>query len=350
MPAWTRVLGTVITVSLVAGTALYAFYGAKPSGSGIHTSGVIEGTEVNLASKVAGRIATLCCREGERVQRGQVVLRLESADLQASVAQAQGGLARAGANIRVAVSSIRYAKAMIDSATADIRAAQAGADKAEAERADAGEKLARARTLAARKFISPEALDTAATSYSAAMANYASAQSLLVESRYKKQAVEAQLATANEQRQVAQADLEQAQANLAYHQARLADTVIASPISGMVVFKALEPGETVSPGVTVLTVVDLASLYARLDVDETRVDKIALGSPATIRTEDPASKPIKGRVSEIGQYAGFATQRDMTRGRQDIKTFRVKVSFQDPAGLLKPGMTVEVDIAKRAEP
>lgn len=88
MPTWAKVLVIAITVALVAGTALYAFYGSKPSESGVHTSGVIEGTELNLAPKVAGRIAALCCREGERVLRGQVVLRLESADLQASVAQA----------------------------------------------------------------------------------------------------------------------------------------------------------------------------------------------------------------------------------------------------------------------
>jgi HlyD family secretion protein len=143
-------------------------------------------------------------------------------------------------------------------------------------------------------------------------------------------------------------DLKQAQASLAYNQAKLDDTVIESPLSGVVVFKALEKGETVSPGVTILTVVDLSRLYARVDIDETEVDKIALGSEATIRTEGAHGRQINGRVAEIGQYAEFATQRDMTRGRQDIKTFRVKVVFQDPAGLLKPGMTVDVDIAKRA--
>jgi hypothetical protein len=56
---------------------------------------------------------------------------------------------------------------------------------------------------------------------------------------------------------------------------------------------------------------------------------------------------FKGKVSELGRYAEFATQRDVTRGRQDIKTFRVKINIEDSAGLLKPGMTVEVEIPQK---
>ena len=71
-----------------------------------------------------------------------------------------------------------------------------------------------------------------------------------------------------------------------------------------------------------------------------------LNAVAMIRTEGESKRVFKGRVSEIGRYAEFATQRDVLRGRQDIKTFRVKIDIDDPAGILKPGMTVEAEIMK----
>jgi len=60
-----------------------------------------------------------------------------------------------------------------------------------------------------------------------------------------------------------------------------------------------------------------------------------------------SGKAFRGKVSEIGRYAEFATQRDVTRGRQDIKTFRVKIKIDDKEGILKPGMTVSVEIPKK---
>ena len=349
MPKWARSLG--LAALLLAGVAYYAIHGYKQPESGVHSSGVIEGTEVNLAPKVSGRISEICCNEGDRIQSNQIVIRLESADLTAAVEQAQGGVERAQANIGVAESSIRFARASIESAAAGINTVQADTVKTKAQMDDADRKLARMRALFQQKFISQDALDTATTTHAAAEADFASAKSKLVEAQFKRDAAVAQLSSAQNQLQLDHSELKQSQANLAYSQAKLADTVITSPISGTVVFKALEKGETVSPGITVLTVVDLASLYARVDVDESLLDKIALGSEVTISTAGSPGKQLKGKVAEIGQYAGFATQRDVTRGRQDIKTFRVKIALEDPAALLKPGMTVDVEMAnKKAEP
>lgn len=349
MPKWARSSG--LAVLLLAGVAYYAIHGYKQSESSVHSSGVIEGTEVNLAPKVSGRISEICCNEGDRIQSNQTVIRLESADLTAAVEQAQGGVERAQANIGVAESSIRFARASIESAAAGINTVQADTVKTKAQMDDADRKLARMRALFQQKFISQDALDTATTTHAAAVADFASAKSKLVEAQFKRDAAVAQLSSAQNQLQLDHSELKQSQANLAYSRAKLADTVITSPISGTVVFKALEKGETVSPGITVLTVVDLASLYARVDVDESLLDKIALGSEVTISTAGSPAKQLKGKVAEIGQYAGFATQRDVTRGRQDIKTFRVKIALEDPAALLKPGMTVDVEMAnKKAEP
>jgi HlyD family secretion protein len=349
MPNWAKGLSVAAALLLIAGVAYYAIYGSKQADTSVRTSGIVEGPEVNLAPKAAGRISEICCNEGDHVQRNQVVIRLESDDLAAAVEQSKAGVEQARANIGVAESSIRYAWANIESAEAEIKAVQADTKKAKVQMDDSNTKLARLQALFQQQFISQEALDTSATAHAALVADYSSQKSKLIEAQYKRDASSAQLSTAKNQLQLAHSDLKQSQATLAYNQAKLADMAIATPISGTVVFKALEKGETVSPGVTVLTVVDLASLYARVDVDETLVDKIAVGGDVTIRTEGTSGKQFKGKISEIGRYAEFATQKDVTSGRQDIKTFRVKIAFQEPAGLLKPGMTVDVEIAKRTE-
>lgn len=349
MPNWAKGLIVAAALLLIAGVAYYATYGSKQADTSVRTSGIIEGPEVNLAPKSAGRISEICCNEGDSVQKNQVVIRLESNDLAAAVEQSKAGVEQALANIGVAESSIRYAQANIESAEAEIKAVQADNEKAKVQMDDSDAKLARSQALFQQKFISQEALDTAATAHAALVADYSSQKSKLIEAQYKRDASIAQLSTAKNQLQLARSDLKQSQATLAYNQAKLADMAIATPISGTVVFKALEKGETVSPGVTVLTVVDLASLYARVDVDETLVDKIAVGGDVTIRTEGTSGNQFKGKISEIGRYAEFATQKDVTSGRQDIKTFRVKIAFQDPSGLLKPGMTVNVEMAKRTE-
>lgn len=339
---WGLTIGAAVL--LVAGIGSYALYVHDGTETALRTSGIIEGIEVNLAPKVAGRISEICCSEGTRVQKGQVAIRLESEDLRAAVAQAAAGVERANADVNVAMSSVAYAKANVESAEAEIKTAEAEMEKARVQMEEAKRKLSRSRALYEQQFISQEEFDTAVTVYDASAADGTSWQSRIAAARSKRDATSAQLRAAENQLDLARADSRQAEANLAYNRAKLADTTIASAISGTVVFKALEEGETVSPGQTVLTVVDLASLYARVDIDERSVGEIVLNSGAIVTTEGLPPRTFQGRVSEIGRYADFATQRDVTRGRQDIKTFRVKIAVEDPTGFLKPGMTVGVEI------
>ena len=211
----------------------------------------------------------------------------------------------------------------------------------------AKKEMDRADELYKKEFIAKDSVDVAVTQYHASSADYESSKSNLASAYSKKDAAQAQVRTAESQITSARADLKQSEATLNYNLARLDYTTVTSPVSGIVVLKALEKGEIVSPGMTVLTIVDMNDLYARVDIDETLIDNIALGSEATIRTEGTSGRVFKGKVSEIGRYAGFATQTDVTRGRQDIKTFRVKIRFGDTGGALKPGMTVEVEIPKK---
>ncbi len=267
-------------VLLLAGTAAYLLLGRTPPQTGLRTAGIIEGREVNLSSQVLGRIATVCCREGDAVKAGQLTVALDSRDLAAALAQAA-----------------------------------AEANKAKVQLSNAAAKLERTRSLVGKHFVSRQDLDDAVAARSQADAGYAAAE-----------------------------------AAVDYDRVKLSEAQILSPLDGTVVYQGFAPGEMVSPGQTVLTVVDTRHLYARVDVDETRIGGVALGAPAVVTTIGEPPRELAGRVSEIGRYADFATQRDVTRGRQDIRTFRVKVEVDDPSGVLKPGMTVEVRIPAPVAP
>ena len=235
MPTWAKGFGVAMALLLIVAWTSYAIIGSKHTDTGVRTSGIIEGPEVNLAPKTAGRISEICCNEGDRVQKNQIVIRLESADLAAAVEQSKAGVERAQANIGVVESSINYAQANIDTAEAEIKSVQADVEKAKIQMDDSDSKLERSQSLFQQKFISQEALDTAATAHAALVSEYSSQKSKLVEAEYKRDASIAQLSTTRNQLQLAHSDLRQAQATLAYNRAKLADMSIATPVSGTVV-------------------------------------------------------------------------------------------------------------------
>ena len=116
-----------------------------------------------------------------------------------------------------------------------------------------------------------------------------------------------------------------------------------SPVDGVIVNKALEVGEWVTPGVPILTIDDLSTIWARVDVAGDR-PRIALHRQVGAGESTDRHPPMtfSGRVMAIGQEGQFATERDVRRGRQDIRTFYVKVQVLQAEGELKPGMTAEV--------
>jgi multidrug resistance efflux pump len=342
-----RLIFIGIIILIAVAVSIFFFTKRSDKSDSIRTTGIVEGVEVNISSTVPGRILEECCKEGDAVREGAIVIKLESDDLRASVEQALAGVEKAKAEVKVSESAIESSKANIKSSEADIRDAEAEVERARVQMEEAKREMDRQNALFKKEIIPKASLDIAVTNYDTAVANYASSKAKLTATLAKRDAAEAQLNTAVDQLNSAKASLKQSEANLSYAQAKLAETIIRSPISGAVVYKALEKGEMVSPGVTILTIVDLNNLYVRVDIEETLVGSVILNSEATIKIENIPGRIFKGKVSEIGRYGEFATQRDVTRGREDIKTFRVKIALDEPGGFFKPGMTVEVEIPKK---
>jgi multidrug resistance efflux pump len=334
---------------LVVAAALLSirYFSRDPEASSLRTTGIIDGTEVNLSPKVAGRISSICCNEGDRVRKGQVAVALESDDIQASVRQALAGVERARSDVQAAVASAQTTKANLAGAEADVRSAEADLARAREQMEEAKTEADRREELFARNLIPKEARDQAVSAYRVNAAAFEASNGKLEAARAKRDAAAGQIDAAQSRVNASRAAQKESEANLAVSRSKLADTTIAAPIAGTVIFKAFEPGETVSPGETILTVVALDNLYARIDIDETNIGNVVLQGDASVTVEGVPGKVFRGRITEIGRYAGFATQRDVIRGREDIKTFRVKVRVDDPSGILKPGMTVDVEIPKK---
>lgn len=338
----------IVTVAFVL-LALIAllFYRQRMEREGaLITTGIVEGTEINLSSKIPGRIAAICCKEGDPVLSGARAVMLESRELEALVRQAEAGVDRSQADVASAEAAVTDAKAALKGAESEIASAEAVVEKSRVTRDDAAKEMHRVEALFKEQLVAEQALDKAAATHAVSVAEYESSRSLLASAQSRKSAAAARLNAAVSQLEAAKRRVLEAEANLAYHRSLLDDTQILSPVAGTVVFRAFEAGETVNPGITIMTIVDMASLFVRADIDETRIAGIALNDTARISVEGASGTVIEGRVSEIGRYADFATQRDVVRGRQDIRTFRVKIPFEDRTGMLKPGMTVMITFPK----
>jgi len=251
-----------------------------PNPNVIQTVGIIEAPEVNITSRIAGRIVELNLLEGDTVERGQVVFKIEDIDIRNELANARGNLANVEAELHDNELQARRMQALFD-----------------------------------RNVVSAQQRDDAVAKYG--------------ESRGAMIAAKGEVQLYSDQ---------------------LADTVVRAPISGVVVSKNLEVGEWVTPGTSVLTVDDLSTIWARIDLEETDLGWIRIGTSAQV--ELPAKPPLifPGRVIAIGQEGQFATETDVRRGRQDIRTFYLKVRVLQASGEVKPGMTAEVTFTRDGNP
>ncbi len=337
--AWTILLAVVFV------GIWYAYHRVLLRSDGtLHTTGTVEGTELNISSKIASRITTLSLQEGDVIKAGEVVVNLEDADLAAEVRFAAAALDKANAEVKVAEATLDDQRAVLESAQAQILVAKADVRKAQVQVKDSERHLSRMTRLYKLKTVPQESYDSAVTANESAVTSVESARAKVEAAKAERRAVEAQLHMVQSQLVLAQAGTRQAEASLAQWKAKYNDTIIKSPLSGTVVYKAAEQGETVTPGMTILTLVDLSRLTVRVDIDESRLGALGINDKVTLHPIGKDGKSILGHIAAINRYADFATQKDVTGGREDIRTFRVTIAVDAAESGLLPGMTVNVAI------
>jgi HlyD family secretion protein len=322
------VVAVVVVLALAAGGwGLYRSLAAEDEEGVLRVSGTVEATDARLGFDAAGRIAELWVREGDEVEAGQVLARLADDELRARRGQAAAGVEAAEAALR----ELHRGSRPQEVAQAREAVAAAGEELEQARR-----EHARTATLYEGGATAREAFDRSATAAELAESRVAQAEErlALVREGPREEAIEAQAAR-----------LEEALAALAAVEARLGDATLEAPFAGRVTTKHRTVGETVAPGVPVVTLQDLSDRWVRVYVPEDRLGAVHLGQAARIASDTFSGRSYAGEVSFLSSEAEFTPKNVQTPEERVRLVYALKVRVTgDPEGELKPGMPVDVEL------
>lgn len=261
-------------------------------------NGRLEATEVQIASKVPGRLAEVLADEGDSVKQGQLLARIDTRTLEAQRTQAEAEVLRAKEN---------YA------------AAQANVQLRQSELLLASQELRRSRELFQRKYASQQLLDQQ-------QARFDTSSSAVVAAR-------AQLAAINAAIGAAQAQVEQLTSEID-------DSSLRAPIDGVVQLRLAEPGEVLPAGGRVLLLIDPNDQYMNLYLPASTAGKLTMGDQARIVLDALPDKALPAKITFVAAKAQFTPKQVETRDERQKLVFRVKLRLTDPSALpqAKPGM------------
>ncbi|HEU5261170.1 MAG TPA: efflux RND transporter periplasmic adaptor subunit [Gemmatimonadales bacterium] len=321
----------IVLAVLAAGAALW-FGVLRPTNDDdtLAASGTVEATEADLGFQTAGRIESIVVREGDRVKAGQELARLDLAELEARRHAAQAQVAAARALLVELETGSREEEVL--QARAALRAAEERVTNAERD----AERL---RRLFEGGAVSRQALDHQESALEQARAERDRARESLrlVEAGPRRERISAQRAA------LAQAGATVAQINAVFRQA-----VVAAPFDGVVTVRHREPGETVAPGVPVVTVMNPDDRWVRIYVREDAAGRIALSQPATIRADAYPDRTYGGEVRFIASEAQFTPRNVQTTEERVKLVYEVRVRVtRDPSFDLKPGLAADVRLEPR---
>lgn len=386
---------------LVAGVGLsiWKFF-ANPSAEQLRISGRIEGYETDIGAKVAGRIESVAVREGDVVRKGEVLVKLDDAEIQA---QLLGAAARVDASqqqeqqaklqINLMESQILETQLSVQQALGDARGkifqaessvastqAQLNQAIAQLEQAKSQLKLAqlnrdRFATLVAEGAVTKQQFDQAQTSWESAIATVKSQQAAvdsfgkLVNSAQGQltqaqstglnpsirntqlAGLRTQLAQARLKLAAAQADVVNNKAAQQEIKAKIADLNVISPIDGITISRSVEPGTVVTTGKTLLTVIDPNTIYLRAFIPQGEIGKVIVGQRAKVFLDSSPKQPLDAKIAAVDTQASFTPENIYFQQDRVKQVFGVKISIDNPAGLAKPGMPAdaEIDILSTAQ-
>jgi membrane fusion protein YbhG len=294
-------------------------------------SGTIEATEVDIAPKITGRIEAVHLDEGDRAEKGQLLVLLDARELAAKVRVSEAAVAVAEANLKNLIAGTR---------DQDIKKAEAALQEVEADLNKARMDWDRADRLHGEKLVSDQDWEKARRDLDVATARQREAREHL------------DLLTAGSRREeieAARAEWKRSQASLELAKAELDNTRLLSPLTGTVILRNREPGETASPDVPVLTLADLDNLWVTIYIQETDLGRVRLNQDAEVSVDTFPGRVYRGRVSTISDVAEF-TPKTIQSPEERIKlVFKVKVSVENQNEELKPGMPADVKLVLGGE-
>jgi HlyD family secretion protein len=289
-------------------------------------SGNIEAHESLVGFKVEGRIVDLPVEEGQQVEQGALLARLEDADSKQKVRIDEAG-------VRVRESDL--ALTLAGTREQEVKASQQTMKDAQADLDEKKLDYDRAQQLFAKDEVSAQDRDLAATALKRAEAIFKAAQQ-----RYN-EAVEG---SRKEDIAIARANLNQAGANLGLSRVNLDYTTLRAPSSGVITVRQAEIGEVVAPGSPVVTLADLDHIWLRAYIAETDLGSIHWGQEATVTTDTYTGSQYHGRISFISSNAEFTPKSVQTYTERVTLVYRIKIDIDNPNHELKPGMPADAHI------
>ena len=280
--------------------------------SAVATGKVTPITKVEVKSKASGIVKKLMVDYGDRVKKGQLLAQLDKIEIEAQVEQSKAGLEAAEANLKS--SQADFERAKVDAEGPDVPLLKRAYD--------------RAVNMAKDGVVSTSALEDAQKNYEMALnkQNVSKAQATVLKAKIAQ----------------SQANVAQDQANLKQLEEQLSYTDIISPIDGIVLSRDVQMGDAVSSilvlgssATLVMTLGDTSEVYVKGKVDESDIGKVYLGQRARIKVESFKDKTFDGKVTKISP---------MGVEKDNVTTFEVRVSIQNPGGELKAEMTANAEI------
>lgn len=324
-----RIIPVVILVAaaIAVGVYFYPRLMKKPAPANQLTlSGNIEAHESLVSFKVPGRIVELPVEEGQQVEQGALLARIEDADTRQKVRIDE-------ASVRVRESDL--ALTLAGTREQEVKASQQTMKDAQADLDQKKLDNDRAKQLYSKDEISAQDRDLAATALKRAEAIFKAAQ------QRTNEAIEG---SRKEDIAIAQANLNEAHENLGLSQVNLSYAILHAPSSGVITVRQVELGEVGAPGSPVVTLADLDHIWLRAYIAETDLGRIHWGQDATITTDTYPGKQYRGRISFISSTAEFTPKSVQTTTERVTLVYRIKIDIDNFNHELKPGMPADARI------
>ncbi|MAL98037.1 MAG: glycoside hydrolase family 43 [Alteromonadaceae bacterium] len=312
-----------IVVVAVAVAVFAAWSAFRPGGLPEHIAsgnGRIEATEIDIATRSGGRLLEVMVREGEFVKAGEVLARVDTQSLQASLLEAE-------AQVQQAQHAELAAEALVSQRESEKAAAQAVVAQRQTELKSARNRYQRSQTLAQRGSLSTQQLEDHQALMEGAEAALNAAQAEVA-------AMDSAIAAARAQVVQAQSLIRAAQATAARLQVEIDDADLKAPRDGRIQYRVAQPGEVLAPGGRVLNMIDISEVYMTFYLPTTAAGRVALGTEVRLVLDAAPDMVVPAKISFVASQAQFTPKTVETESERLKLMFRVRASI-DPDLLRK---------------
>lgn len=304
---WVAVVAVVVVVA-VAGRMIL-----KPLNNDVGLvsgNGRIEATEINIATKLGGRVVEVMADEGDFVIAGQMLSKM-----QVDVLEAQRN--EAIAQKEQAIAAVAGAEAQVAVRRGDVATAEAVVKQRKSELDGVQKRYVRSKALMDENVISVQEFDNITSEYGGKKAEFVSAQSQVIAAKAGVNAAMAQVINTR-------SGVSAAQSTVARIEADIEDSHLKAPRDGRIQFRVAQPGEVMPAGGTILSLVDLSDVYMTFFLPETVAGKVAIGSDARIILDAAPDMIIPAQISFVASVAQFTPKTVETASEREKLMFRVK--------------------------